>query len=178
MILQKRKIFLGENGWCTGEYDSFADCWRVFFCLFVFFCNAGTGYLLYVATNCVFITIHIGWLPVVWCEGMLRTQLSLGELQLYCMLYRIGYSKKFVSGIVKLLVNIAWTLFPLICYVLILFVFNIKDTAIREVLLTNVVKIHKPYCKVRCTNSRNDQNISYLSIEKITDCHHSHDCPL
>lgn len=32
------------------------------FLFFCFFCNAGTGYLLYVATNCVFITIHISWL--------------------------------------------------------------------------------------------------------------------
>lgn len=106
-----------------------------------------------------------GWLPTVWCEEILRAQLLLGELQACCTLYRVGYSNKFISGVLELLVNVEWTLFPII-YVLTLFAFNIKDTAI-EVLLTNFVKIHTTYCKVRCANSRNDQNMFYLSTEKI-----------
>lgn len=73
-----------------------------------------------------------GWLLVVWCEEILRAQLSLGELQVCCMLCRVGCSNEFISGVLKLLVNVTWTLFPLICYVLTLFVFNIKNTAIRS----------------------------------------------
>lgn len=119
--------------WYGGEFDSLADSYRVYVMLARLLTQILCMYPLLVHASP---SGSVSWLPVVWCKEMLRTlschEISWSSALSSKALQSAAYFKKFVWGIVKLLINIGCPLSPLIYYVPILFVFMIKDTAIKR----------------------------------------------